>query len=97
MSTSLISHNPDLAALVQAGYKGTSNNCRFAATEACVTSPGLAGQRREMDRSEYHLRTLGRKTCNGRLRSLRFLLPRTALGTGAQRAGPIRKRVSTTR
>ena len=75
--------------------KGTSNNCRVAGTEACVTPRGLAGQRRGTDRFEYRPRTLCRKTCNGRLRRLRFLLSGTGLGAGAQRGGPIRQRVST--
>ena len=75
--------------------RGTSNNCRFAGTEACVTPRGLAGQRRGTDRFEYRPRTLCRKTCNGRLRRLRCLLSGTGLGAGAQRGGPIRQRVST--
>ena len=74
---------------------GTSNNCRVAGTEACVTPRGLAGQRRGTDRFEYRPRTLCRKTCNGLLRRLRFLLSGTGLGAGAQRGGPIRQRVST--
>ena len=39
-----------LLAVACAMLKGTSNNCRFAAREACVTPCGLAGQRQGMDR-----------------------------------------------
>ena len=60
--------------------KGTSNNCRFAATEAFVTPSGLAGQRRGMDRFEYCAPTLCREACNGRLRRPYLLWSGTGVG-----------------
>ena len=59
---------------------GTSNNCRFAATEAFVTPSGLAGQRRGMDRFEYCAPTLCREACNGRLRRPYLLWSGTGVG-----------------
>ena len=65
---------------VTSEHMGTSNNCRFAATEAFVTPSGLAGQRRGMDRFEYCAPTLCREACNGGLRRPYLLWSGTGVG-----------------
>ena len=82
---------PELAFEPVPTLKGTANNCRFAATEACVAPRRFAGRRRGMDRLEYCLPKLARKTCNGRPRNLRFLLSGTAPETGSRRGRPVRE------